>query len=281
MSGDRGVSLPVAALGVLAFVFSAGLLTHHAFDVLRIGEGDVAKERLLSQPPVEARLWEDPLAAIVRHKDRLKAICSTPKTNASDPASPEAVRAGLPPQCPEKGSYGSVLPFPTGAKQLSVIAALVPGSSFVGVEEARRRMRYAVLTGLASQGFVPQHGERLGLLTVPLCTSFDDCPPDKVESGSLPSLDVAYEILKTETSAPPRSLAILWLDDSKLGAAWLSNVALLLGNVVGAQAAKLSVIGPYSSDKLADALKDVAALGQKAGACSSSVEPASSLCTNG
>ncbi len=163
MSGDRGISLPVAALGMLAFLFSSALLTQHAFDLLRLSEGDSVKERPLAQPPVEARLWEDPLAAVVRHHDRVKTLCSSP--------------GQLPPGCPPNGRYTALLPVPPNGDSLTVIAALVPGSSFVGVEEARRRIRYATLSGLASVGFVPESSERLGLLTVPLCGSFDACPP--------------------------------------------------------------------------------------------------------
>ena len=90
MSGDRGVSLPVAALGVLAFFFSTALLTHHAYDLLRLSEGDPARERPLAQPPVEARLWEDPLAAVVRHQERLKILC------------PEATKDQRRPGCPDE-----------------------------------------------------------------------------------------------------------------------------------------------------------------------------------
>src|SRR4051812_14788537 len=120
MSGDRGTSLPVAALAVLAFFFSTALLTQHAFDLLRLSEGDAVKDRPVAQPPVEARLWEDPLAAVVRHQERLKALCP-------NPAQPQ-------PGCPPP-SGGSKLPAPPEGTPLTVIAALVPSSSFVGVEE--------------------------------------------------------------------------------------------------------------------------------------------------
>jgi len=251
MSGDRGVSLPVAALGVLAFFFSTALLTQHAFDLLRLSEGDSVKERPFAQPPVEARLWEDPLAAVVRHQERLKEKCSNP--------------AQLQPGCPPNGRYDARLPAPPEGDSLTVIAALVPGSNFVGVEEARRRIRYAILSGLASVGFVPESSERLGLLTVPLCGSFEACPPagPDAEPARTAPPNIPYDALTTGASASRRRIAILWIDDSKLGARWLSNVVVLLGQVVPVDGARLNIIGPYTSDKLVDALEDVALLSQE------------------
>lgn len=250
MSGDRGVSLPVAALGVLAFFFSTALLTQHAFDLLRLSEGDTVKERPLAQPPVEARLWEDPLSAAMRHQDRLNTLCSN-----SD---------NRPPQCPPNNKYGPPLSVFSKADRVTVIAALLPGSSFVGVEEARRRIRYALLSGLASRGFVPENSERIGLVTVPLCESFNGCQADEV-AGKGSDLNIPYETLTTDDQGSRRRVAILWLDDSKLGAKWLRKVVILLGTVIQVEAEKLSVIGPYTSDKLVDAIKDVAELAQPGG----------------
>ena len=147
MAGDRGASLPVAAMGVLAILFSTALLSQHAFDLLRLGEGESAQERSLQPPPVEARLWEDPLAAVVRHKNVARKQCS------GEPR---------PAQCASK--YDE----PLKSSDFLVIVPM-PGSSFVGGEEQRRRIRYAVLAGLASKGFVPEQSARLGLKRVPWC----------------------------------------------------------------------------------------------------------------
>jgi hypothetical protein len=62
-----------------------------------------------------------------------------------------------------------------GAGDLTVIAALIPGASFMGVEEARRRTRYAVLAGLGAEGFVPKDSERMGLLRTRPCDLFAGC----------------------------------------------------------------------------------------------------------
>src|SRR5215468_12027057 len=76
MSGDKGASFPIAAIGVAALLAGAAFLSPHAFDLMRLAESDTAKQGLLLQPPVEARLWEDPLGALVRHRAKFKERCT-------------------------------------------------------------------------------------------------------------------------------------------------------------------------------------------------------------
>lgn len=239
MAGDHGASLPVAAMGVLAILFSTALLSQHAFDLLRLGEGESAQERSLQPPPVEARLWEDPLAAIVRHKDVARKQCT---------AEPR------PTQCDSK--YGE----PLRNSDILVIVPM-PGSSFVGGEEQRRRIRYAVLAGLASKGFVPEHSARLGLKRVPWCQqpSLAECEP---ATGL--TLDVAYEHLKTERGVQERKATVLWLDDTKLGQTWLSAIAVLVDKLrdhKDKKIPKVTIIGPYTSERLVEAIRDLAEMG--------------------
>lgn len=238
MAGDRGASLPVAAMGVLAILFSTALLSQHAFDLLRLGEGESAQERSLQPPPVEARLWEDPLAAVVRHKDVARKQCS------GEPR---------PAQCASK--YDE----PLKSSDFLVIVPM-PGSSFVGGEEQRRRIRYAVLAGLASKGFVPEQSARLGLKRVPWCQqpSLAECEPTTELT-----LDVAHEYLRTEGGVQERKATILWLDDTKLGHKWLSAIAMLVGRLGYAeeQFPKVTVVGPYTSEKLVEAIRDLADMG--------------------
>ena len=88
MAGDRGISFPVAALSIVALFVSTVFLGQRAFDLLRLGETDAAKQRQLMQPPVEARLWEDPLAALARHRAKFKEQCSGDATKGALPSDP-------------------------------------------------------------------------------------------------------------------------------------------------------------------------------------------------
>jgi hypothetical protein len=267
MGGDRGASLPVAALGVLAVFFSTVLLSQYAFDLLRLSEGESAQERSLLPPPVEARLWEDPLAALVRHKDVVDKQCSGKRPSA---------------QCEQDGKLKARSPLPP-ADVLVVVP--LPGSSFVGGEEQRRRIRYAVLAGLASKGFVHEHSSRLGLMTLPVCESLSGCDevearrtssaggpetPERTESKApRPTLDIAYESLRTEEKEPGRRATVLWVDDTKLGKNWLAAITMLVGETHPASAPgsapQVTIVGPYTSEKLADAIRNIATLEQKEG----------------
>src|SRR6476659_322198 len=132
MAGDKGLSFPVAAMGVVALWLSTLFLVDRPLDVLRVGEAYDARQIRLLQPPVEARLWEDPFVALKRYRDKLKERCPVDR-----PFVPYAADPACDGDAPEVG------------QRTTVIAVLMPGDDFVGVEEARRRTRYAVLTGLA------------------------------------------------------------------------------------------------------------------------------------
>lgn len=237
MSGDRGVSFPVAALGMAALLLSSALLSHHGFDLLRLSESDVVKQRPLAQPPVEARLWEDPLAATVRHRGRLKEICPPGATNPD-------------PRCPRDGTDRGELPSDVTQDpgNLTVIAALVPGASYMGVEEARRRIRYAVLAGLTAEGFVPDNSELMGLLKVPVCAQFAGCKDTSTK------MDVPYETFSNAS----RRVAVLWIDDFAIGKEWMSTLAVMLTTVAPPDTGRLRVLGPHTSGKLVDALNNLA-----------------------
>lgn len=230
MSADRGITFPFAAISVVALFLSTTFLGQHAFDLLRLAEGDAAKQRQFTQPPVEARLWEDPLAALVRHRAKLKEICPPVGVKDAPPADP---------RCPFDAVDSATLQadLARASGELTVIAALVPGASFVGVEEARRRIRYAVLGGLGAEGFVPDNSERMGLLTSA-------------------KIDIPYEMFSTEKEGEKRRrVAVLWINDFAIGKDWLSALTVLLGNVAP-PTARLRILGPYDSDALVDALDD-------------------------
>ena len=94
MAGDSGTSFPVAGLAVVALFLSTAFLAPRGFDLLRQAEDEAGRQVRLSQPAVEARLWEDPLEALRRHIAKLKDVCANmPAALAESPRRP----ARLPP----------------------------------------------------------------------------------------------------------------------------------------------------------------------------------------
>jgi hypothetical protein len=268
MAADRGVSLPIAALGVIALFLSTTFLGPSAFDLLRTGESDADKRPQLSQPPVESRLWEDPFAALVRHRAKLKELCSA--AAGGQAVDPRCTRG-------ERTAQAFRDEFTPGAANLTVLAAMVPGAQFVGVEEARRRVRYAVLAGLQAEGFVPQDSEHMGLLRVRPCEKFSGCGVDtdrprtalqwmtvtvqRLLPPAAPKLDILYETFTAR--AGTTRVVVLWIDDSALGPRWLSMLGILL-NGVAPDGSAVRVLGPYKSDDLVRGLDDLADLARDA-----------------
>ncbi|WP_422001706.1 hypothetical protein [Reyranella sp.] len=300
MSGDRGFSFPITAISVAALLVSGTYLAPHALEALRVTESDAVKVRL-ADPPVEARLWEDPLAALVRHRAKLREGCPDGTKGA----------AARDPRCTD-GKWGAdALPKELWANDADVtlIAALLPGTGFVGVEESRRRLRHALLAGLGAREFVPDDSEGMRLLSI--CQAFNPCKsePDPAKTpteppapaapsvsfrsarvevvvslhGRIPTttdapaagtaspqgreatvkskthaFDIAFETLSAGGQGRPRHAVVLWIDDTKFGRQWLSRLAGLLDAVSspGGSNVRLRVVGPFSSDKLVDALAD-------------------------
>ena len=242
----------------MALFLSTVFLSQPAFDLLRPGEGKAGKQFQLTQPPVEARLWEDPIAALIRHQAKLKELCSDVAANGTSRVHDALCSRS------EQDAAGLRKQLDQGAGDLTVIAALLPGASFIGVEEARRRMRYAVLLGLDAEGFVPKDSEHMGLLRVRPCHDFTGCGANTVmgnlqrlltQAAPLPAkIDIPYETLTTERGTI-RNAVILWISDTAVGPQWLSTLTVLLGDVAPPHKnVRLRILGPYGSNELVSAL---------------------------
>lgn len=284
-------------------LLSATFFGQHALESLRLGENDAVKRAQLSEPPVEARLWEDPLAALVRHRkvcpvEAKEGSLADPRCKSGERKA-DTLQADLRPDTAD----------------LTVIAALLPGAGFVGAEEARRRLRYAVLAGLSAEGFIPDDSEHMGLLRARPCDVLSKCGSQTPVIASLPhqeakatpvrlgmavtsdvaeeggaktenepvagnntmnkagatplkrdvpqneEIDIPYELFRArglgQAGLESRRAIVLWVDDTRISKRWLSTLTVLLGQVAPAgDTVRVSIIGPFTSDKLVDALGD-------------------------
>ena len=156
--GTAGGVFPYAAISVVVLFLTTTYLGQHAFDAWRQTDTDAAKSLQLTEPPVEARLWEDPLSALDRHREKVKQ-CATDGKRSIEPA----CQAGQPLDAEKfRTLFGK-------GDSVTLIAAMLPGAALGGSEEMRRRFRYALLAGLNVAGFAPNDSERMGLLNVPRC----------------------------------------------------------------------------------------------------------------
>jgi hypothetical protein len=289
MASDRGTSLAVAGLAVVAFFVSTIFLSPHGFDSLRPREADSGR-----QIQLEAHLWEDPLTALRRHLEKLKKLCFSeapsvaPSVYVQRRSSPDCERA--------QGIDPATFRRKLDKGQVTLIVALLPGAT-LGGEEGRRRSRYALLSGLNVAGYVPDDSERMGLLRILLCPVFTGCQTRQTESArpknliasSEPSeppklateiepareaiVDLPYETFTADPSKfhtsdganNDRRVVVLWLDDSALGQRWLTTITNTLTILGPSDNVRLRLLGPATSDKLVEALgSDLGAMEEEA-----------------
>jgi hypothetical protein len=257
MAGDGGSSFPFTALSVVVLFLSSTYLAQQGFELWRQPDSDAGKRMELSQPPVEARLWEDPLGALSRHRQKLKELCKTEDTVAAKSGT------GTTPGSTEESTEtltavacrdGQALKAETFKKELdatrgvTLIAAMLPGAALVGAEELRRRARYAVLSGLNAAGYVPTDSERMGLVSVKRCEKLGGCGQNTAK------VDIAYEKL-TAKSGNGRQVVVLWIDDGAIGRRWLTATTIALKELTpDGRDVRLSIVGPARSDELVRAL---------------------------
>jgi len=224
MSQRDSTRIPWASLAVVATFVSGTLIVPKAFDLLRPPEKERAQQFSGADLEVDARLWEDPFAAVRRHENDRIERCKNPAAASKrecDAAqrdarrSPQALRAHL-----DADDDGRI-----DAQSTLLVAVLVPGNPFVGAEEARRRTRFALLSGLQAEGYFPDSAEQIGLMQVPLAPIAalapltrlaSHVPPPPTGAASAPAtggdlLQIPYELLSrsrnVRTSDPPATAA--------------------------------------------------------------------------
>lgn len=280
-------SFPWASAAVLLAFVASTQLVPHAFDALRPAEKARAQAPLDPDLEVNARLWEDPFAALRRYEVERSERCDRLRKQAS---------ARLDVDC-ESRVAAARNPLQFAARldddhdkaldDTLILLGLMPGADFVGAEEARRRIRYATLAGLLAQGYMPDNAERLSLL------EFDLLTPGLVSSTAVTqnpgaargSYVVPYELLSlreqrgmSASGARPEPnparysrIAVLWIDESSLPLRKLDALARLVDRLMGLTALdatgrrkldspslpQLAVIGPSSTDALRTALRDL------------------------
>jgi hypothetical protein len=217
--------LPIVMLVLLA----AGVLIKQVpLQSARPNDTERVKFVPAAQQDVEARLWQDPFAAVEKQEGR-----SEPKTHT-----PEALREVI-----QKKS--------TAGGQVKVIAVSVFGGSYSEEAESRRRTRFAVLSALGFHGYSPANSDAIGYFRINLPGNskgvtwpargsagldFNLIGPagstmllGLVSSKSDPSpidLTVPYEWFERQES--PSNVLVLWLNEDKLTVGVLEKLRSLI-----------------------------------------------------
>ncbi|MEO8626690.1 MAG: hypothetical protein ABI612_01115 [Betaproteobacteria bacterium] len=261
MASETSSSVWLPSL-VLAVVGVTGYLVHqNAFQTSRPAEKESWSKQLAKEDDVEARLWQDPFLAVNEHvknetteqEEHHQAAKVAPRIDRAIAA--HRKRASANTAAPENSKSVAH----SSGHDLTVLAVMVPQAPYAEPAERRRRIRYAVLSGLARSGWVVEDQEHL---------SFFKPNHKLVNSASrvqLPTF-VPYEFLKRNELASSGELGsgpsvlLLWIATESSQSCPANTVAQVLTELVPKSQVrehiKFVVIGPPDSGTLAELLRE-------------------------
>ncbi|MDR7294855.1 hypothetical protein J2X16_000176 [Pelomonas aquatica] len=286
---------PWASAAVLVAFVASTQLVPHAFEPLRPPEKPRAQAPVDSELEVNARLWEDPFAALRRYEAERADRCERFRKQASRELDVDCRDGVAEARNPRNMLAKLDRDHDQRLDDTLLVLGLLPGADFVGAEEARRRVRYAALAGLLAKDYVPDNAERLSLLEFDLLNPAPavpaKTPPAPASAASAAAkakapFVVPYELLTLRTGHRDRpgraghggryaQVAVLWVDENSLPNRKLDALALLVQQLMGSKARvnasfkgssssdaddglpSLAVIGPSSTDALRLALSDL------------------------
>jgi hypothetical protein len=256
---------PWASAAVLVAFVASTQLVPHAFEPLRPTEKPRAQAPLDPELEVNARLWEDPFAALRRYEGERAERCERFRKQASKEMDVDCLDRVAEARNPRNMLAKLDRDHDQRLDDTLVVLGLLPGADFVGAEEARRRTRYAALAGLLAMDYVPDNAERLSLLEFDL---LEPLPPAAAASAASAAAAasspqaalmgppqppkaratfvVPYELLSQRTGhrdKPGRGggaryaqIAVLWVDENSLPNRKLDALARLTQQLMGERA---------------------------------------------
>jgi hypothetical protein len=298
---------PWASAAVLVAFVASTQLVPHAFEPLRPAEKPRAQAPLDPELEVNARLWEDPFAALRRYETERAERCERFRKQASREMDVDCLDRVAEARDPRNMLARLDRDRDQRLDDTLVVLGLLPGADFVGAEEARRRVRYAALAGLLAMDYVPDNAERLSLLEFDLLE-----PPPQTRAATAPAsaasqptkarapFVVPYEMLSQRTGPrdkPGRvntryaQVAVLWVDENSLPMRKLDALARLTQQLLGDRARgyasfkfkeggqpSLAFIGPSSTDALRLALADLRCAADRSNTAGAAASAAAERC---
>ena len=232
---------------LVALLLGAGalFLREAPFQGARPAANEPRIEQNFAQQNIDARLWQDPLGAIERDRERT--------AQKLGPAAARAAEAGRTDQ-----DLGAVIAAKhTGqVKEVVVLAVMLAGGPYAEYVESRRRTRYAVLAALNAADFSPVDTEHLGYFL----PSHNSARPRPLPEA------VPYEWFEPapgRQGATPRHLLVLWVDADAFYDRPLARLRQLFAGLTppgDGPTLRWRVIGPVGSDGLRAMIDEAARL---------------------
>ena len=234
--GWFGNPLPIMMVVLLA----AGVLVKNVpLESARPTDAERVKFAPTGQQDVEARLWQDPFAAVEKYKKSSNQAVAPTEKASLDSHPPDRLHSRITDQ------HGKMI----------VVAVSVFGGSYAEDAESRRRSRFAVVSALGFHDYHPESNDTIGYFRID--------PSEPKSNARKPTYDddVPYEWF--EWGDKSRSVLVLWLKDEKLTDKPLSTLRDLFSQLTPPQqpskdSFNVKLIGPRGSaglNALVDQLK--------------------------
>src|SRR5262249_40773111 len=137
-----GGTLPIGAIAALVLLAAGVFVKHQSLlQSSRPGGPEIRTERYRDVQDLDARLWDDPFAALARLKKQADSASPAP---TGDP------------------DLGVLLRRLQNEGEVQLVGVMVFGGPYADDAESRRRTRYAVLAGLDASGYAPESSDRIG-----------------------------------------------------------------------------------------------------------------------
>lgn len=193
---------------------------------------------------VYARMWEDPLGASYRDALQRKI-----KLLHNDGAYDKIVK--------DQATDNS------GDKRLLVMPVLLPGSPSAEDLETRKRIRYAVLAGLANAGYELRLNDRMSYVRIPVHREFKtlDSSDDSSDHKNPPPFLVPTKLyrLAKPNEGKYRAVLICWINQSQLGDRPLNAISQIYKRMFSCNVRnkiQIAILGPRGSDALRTMLEE-------------------------
>jgi hypothetical protein len=240
MAADDRAGFPNPIPLMVMLLFAAGVIVPNMpLESGRPGDAEVKTSVQLGRQDVQARLWQDPLAAVDRHR----------KVNGGQltDGHKTAMLAG---QIKDK-------------QRVTVLAVMVFGGAYPQHTEYRRRIRYAVVSALGASAYVPENADGLGYISWTKPKRKDSATDERESRVTIPyewferSSDL-HRASMTQADGLREKVLVLWLEDEAFGRHVVDMLSALTKDLCGAtqecqfgvDANPLRVVGPAGSETL-------------------------------
>ncbi len=201
---------------------------------------------------VAARQWQDPFDTVAREikkrdSDAGKKECdegAAPRKKSASKTRPALALHCRSPLFEESGK------FKPESEDIRVVGVTAPGAPYFEDAETRRRLRYAILSGLHLEGYLPQNEQQIGYFR-----------PKSHEEKGLPAA-IPFEWFDHEPAQ--HKIVLLWIDEDVLGDTHqpLERLSRLQNELCAekknsGRCPPLQILGPYSSGVLRDLVKEM------------------------